>query len=266
MGFKSEWEEKALAVLLRHLKANGRGNWQKESRPDESDRDQPAPDFLISRQETAEQVAVEVTTFDWPPDATTIKAAMSRACREVECRAVQVEGTFALSVDLLDIRRREVFSRALRESTVQGLTELLRINGAALRLGEVRDFKEPFPLSLRRVADDGQTKVGWVALISNDIFEELDELERVLRDNARKFERLNDIPRWMVVLYLGTEARLELLAPSLRLPSEIDELYFIVYERSCPRLIDFRDVTSSVSGVMLDRENRAVYAVLATGE
>ncbi len=258
---KGQREGKALSVLLRHLKASGRGIWQFESRPDDGDRTKPRPDFIVREVKTGQRAAVEMTSFDWPLDGTTVRASIKSACKQVSANVRDaVKGTFGLAVELLDARNGGLFTRTARGRTVRQLAELIKAAAPAMRVGETRRFAQPLRLLLTRYSESGDAQIGLMSSTSIDFFGEMDDLETVLYQNARKFDGFDGVGRWLVVVAMRTEETLSLMAPVLRIPPQIDELFFITYENSLPRVIEHKAIAVPDPNLLVDRERKAVLA------
>lgn len=258
-GTKAKREQAAIEALLRHFSGSGRGDWVIELRPDEENRSEPLPDFVIREKRTNQLAAVEVTSFDWPLDIGTVQSGMNFAGREVAARLQgQVEGTFGITVDLLVVRDAEAFARNRRGATIQQLADLVLEHGASMRVGESKGINEPFPLRLTRLSDSGDPYVGWVSIASVDSFQRLDEMEEVLRQNSKKFAGFPRMPHLLLVVVAMTEEALRLIGPALNIPDGVDELYFLIREDSTPRIVGYAAISTPEPGVMLDRNQRAL--------
>lgn len=154
-----------------------------------------------------------------------------------------------------------MFARDSREDTIHNLAEVIQGPARRMHAGQSRSFSDPFPFRLSRLSDSGDLYFGWISNTSIDTFEEMDELDRMLADNARKFKGLEDLLSWLVVCYLGTEHGLRLIGPSLKIPP-IDSLFFIVYEESKPRIVEYNAIWEPDAALTVDRELRAVRTVV----
>jgi len=235
-------EKAALNLLLEDLRQTQGEEWVFLKGPDELLREEKTYDFEIAESESGGMAAVEVTSFDWPMDVQTVLSSMRSVCAEVSMQLNgSVSGTFMLGVDLLAVREAGIFSRRMRSRTCSQLATLVKTAGFSMGVGETRHFTDPFQLSLTRGTDSGDGRLVWGGSSHSVLLDkETEELQAVIKDNARKFEGFRDIRRWLLVVYLGGESGLHLVQPNLRLPTEIDALFFIVYEHSQPRIADLR--------------------------
>jgi hypothetical protein len=252
-------EATTLQELLDHLKLVGEGGWEKERKPDEEVRDQHRPDYIICQRDTGKRAAVEITAFDWPPDDLTFLHSMLAVLREVPARCMSsAQGVFSITVDSLATWERDVFASANREKTKQTLADAIDNMGTAMKPGEWRLFRDPFEFTLSRGPAGGPLCVTAGYHFTRDSAAELRDLEEVLRDNARKFKDFSHLRRVVAVVYGGIVDDLWLIGPMLRVPREIDDLFFVVREASRTQVLNYRDISTLPFPVALVPPKRKV--------
>lgn len=253
-------QDEVLERMLDYFRATGQGEWSEESRPDQENRTEPSPDYIIRNLETDHLAAVEITQFNWPLDETTVIKAIGHCCRKVsQTIGTRVCGLFQISVDLLDVRSAGVFARRQRQTTVQQLTRAIADTAPSMAVGEVRALDLPFEARLTRLGDSGPGMVGWGSNTSTETFEEMDDLEAVMNDNARKFAAFEGMPHILVIVFLsGTVDSVKLIAPVLQLPRAVDRLLFLLPDGGGWEFVEYSEVCRSQLGVVVDRENRRV--------
>jgi hypothetical protein len=102
----------------------------------------------------------------------------------------------------------------------------------------------------------------------------MSDLESVMEENAAKFDGISGMLRWLLVPCIGISGRLEISGPVLKVPSQVDELFFIDYEdksedwppreirSAIPHIIEYSKVKQPNHGGKYDRETGTVKVVV----
>lgn len=237
-----EFKETGVGALHDYLSRSGRGTWEVKSRPDEEDSSRPLPDFVDRRVDRDERAATEITSFD-PADTRTAISSIRAVLDEIEKKLDgSLSGQFAVGgLDIPSVISQAVFAGSSRKATAKTMTDIIKDEGNAMQPGESRCFIEPFEFWLTRKTDSGSLsiKLGGFGGSVPGYAEEAANLNQMLAGNVPKFKDFKGVPHRLVVGYSLGEFALRRIAPYLSVPREIDELFFVVSERSRLRVIEY---------------------------
>ena len=169
---------------------------------------------MLQESSSGRRAALEITSFGWPLDVGTVLAWV-RFVRDQLVKACSgaIQGSFALSIDLMEIRERRLLSPRNRRQTVTKLVEWFRTEAASMRSDTFKTVGVIPGLAVSRNTDSGPLQILASSLTSIDFGQRIKDLESVIRDNARKFEGLQDVRRWLLIPFPGAEDVLSITGP-----------------------------------------------------
>jgi len=189
-------------------------------------------DRVLTNQHSGEKVALEITSFDWPPNAGELWENLRRLAPSLETQhRDSIGGSFTILGDINAMHEGKLFRGNGRREKRQRLDRWLVETGAQMLSGQ--SSLVPGVLGLRVIR---QTQVGPLSITvpgANAHIKYPDwmlDLEAVIEGNVCKFEGVVAKRRWLLVTYPGIGGKLEVTGPMLRVPPEIDELFFVDQE------------------------------------
>jgi len=215
-------EMESIERFLSYLRASGRGEWTWRAGGD-------PPDFIVENVETKKSVAVEHTTFVWPPRAASYDHVLDQVTRRVTERirdavsghwVVQVDHSFGLNAFDDD---DPTLTMKNSERLVSGLTEIIMAK-QDLRMGGAAVLTDPLTGFLMRQSTTGEGYLYCVRTFELDTTV-VAFFQEALNRKALSLAELGGMRTLLLIDdYVDTRDTLESMRRDVVLPPRLDEV------------------------------------------